>query len=520
LDCTLIIALQWLYPYYQNDLAAGRITKERAQEILESLFIKLAETTQCYSSGVLDWFAGAHSFQSVCLDGIGKNGQDVTNELSYMALDAFVNTRLFQPSVSVRVSSKTPYEFLMKIAQVVSLGTGMPAIVNDDVAIPGILAWKKGLNDPDITVEDARSYVPNGCIEETLPNHYGSTMHSYTNMGAVLEMALFNGYSRVYDRKMLVKYNRDARKWTTFEEVLDGAKAALEECIEFGIGLLNVQEKVEAEFFPTVWQSAFMKDCIELGKSKEEGGARYNCNTLCNNIGVSDMGDSLAAIKKVVFEDRKCTMTELIDALYKNFEGYEELHAALKAAPKFGNDDDFADEWTAWVHNLYTDLNSEKRNPRGGACTGGNASMSTYLPFGKACWALPSGRKAKEPLNDAIGPVQGCDNKGTTALFNSMSKIDHTKQLNTIWNVRLEGDYFKTEDGLHRFAQLVRTFIDQKCHQMQVNCLDNEILHLAQKKPEKYRDLIVRVVGYSAFFTELTPPVQDIIITRTIHKDD
>ena len=508
---------RWLWPFYEKDIKEGRITKDEALSLLEELCIWLAESAHYYTSGVLDWYSGACSFHQLTVGGIGEDGFDMTNDLTYMCLNAYINTNLFQPSVSVRVHSQTPQALLEKAAEVVALGGGQPSICNDDVIIPAILGLPRGYNDPDMTPEIARSYCPVGCVEHATSYHYGTPMHSYINYGAVTELALNSGVSHLYKRKMIVNDPGDAREFESMDDVLKALDIVFNDIMDVDEGLVMTQEQVEKEFYPCSWQSAFMEDCVERGLPKERGGARYNFGGPGTCVGFADAGDSLAAIEKVIFIDKKYTMRQLCDALDADFVGYEDLQKALCDAPKFGSDDDFADKWCRYVHNLYNTSILKRRNSRGGVLQPGGVSMSVFVPHGAVCGALPSGRKAGKPLANGVGAVIGAESNGLLSNFNSMGKINFYGNFDTIWNVRIDGGSCDTPKGRKDFAGLVRTFVDKKIAQMQVNCLSSDVMRKAQQEPENYRDLIVRVVGYSANFVTLPPTVQDLVLEREEH---
>ncbi len=508
---------RWLWPFYEKDIREGRITKDDAMALLEEFSIWFAESAHYYTTNVLSWYSGAGSFHNLTVGGIGPNGFDMTNDLTYMILDAYIHTNLFQPSLSVRVHSQSPQALLEKVGEVVALGGGQPSICNDDVIIPGLLALPRGDNDPDLTYEVVRNYFPCGCVEHTTPYHYGAPMHSYINYGALIELTLNKGVSHLYKRKMIASDIPDARNFKSMDEVVNALETVFKDIMDVDEGLVMTQEATEAEFFPTVWQSAFIEDCVERGLAKEHGGARYNFGGPGTCVGYADAGDSLAAIEKVIFIDKKYTMKQLCEALDANFEGYEDLRKALCDAPKFGSDNDFADKWCNYVHDLYSNSVVQRKNARGGRLQPGGVSMSVFVPHGAVCGALPSGRKAGEALANGVGATIGAESNGLVGAFNSMGKINFSGDYETIWNVRIEGGSCDTPAGRKDFSGLVRTFVDKKIAQMQVNCLSTDVMRKAQKNPEKYHDLIVRVVGYSANFVTLPPTVQDLVLQREEH---
>ncbi len=280
----------------------------------------------------------------------------------------------------------------------------------------------------------------------------------------------------------------------------------------------NVVERVYAELLPTPFESSLIHDCIARGKSREDGGARYNFKSIVGS-GSTDAGDSLTAIRKLVYEERKVSMESLCEALEHNFEGKESLQKFLHEAPKFGNDDDYADEQVAWVSHVFAEEVGKQPNTRGGYAVPMGAPMQYYLVGGRVVGALPSGRKAWAPLSDAWSPCAGCDLNGPTAILGSMGKIDHAElSAGVTLNVRLDPAIFRMRDGLNRFVQFIRAFADQGLYQIQFNIVKTETLRQAQKEPDKYKDLVVKVAGYSAYFTRLMKPLQDGIIARTEHK--
>ena len=342
-------------------------------------------------------------------------------------------------------------------------------------------------------------------------------MHSYINYGALIELTLNKGVSHLYKRKMLSGDIPDAREFKSMDDMVNALELVFKEIMDVDEGLIMCQESIESDYFPTVWQSVFIEDCVERGRPKERGGARYNYGGPGTCVGFADAGDSLAAIEKVIFMDKKYTMRELCNALDANFEGYEKMRRDLLEAPRFGNDNDFADRWQTYVHNLYGKSVTKRRNARGGPLQPGGVSMSVFVPHGAVCGALPTGRKAGEPLANGVGATIGSESNGLTGAFNSMGKINFSADFNTIWNVRVEGGSCDTVEGRREFAGLVRTFVDKKISQMQVNCLSSDVMRKAQKEPDKYQDLVVRVVGYSANFVTLPPTVQDLVLEREEH---
>ena len=506
---------QYLYSYYENDIIEGHTTREAAQELLD-----------CYFLGV--------NFESedspITVGGVNVHGKDATNELSYMLVEASMHTRLKSPWLSVLLHHKMPDELLIKAAQLCALGTGHPQFVSNDVMIEQALA-RGDMGGPTITLQDARASSPQGCFELVIPGKDSGYLYfPMPNIAACMELVMTNGGSLPFNNEDGSKktagrrYNPfqgietgDPKEFQTFEEVRESFRKQLGQ-MRRNIQMAGTRlERGIVEFTPTVFESALIEGCIEKGISREDGGAHYNFNNGGAPLGTTDAADSLTAIKKVVFEDKTATMSELWEALNNNFEGYEELHAQLLKAPKFGNDIDEADDQMAWVLHQWMEEFNQITNLRGGRGCPGGSVMGCYVPEGKRIRALPSGRLDGDPLVDASSPSQGKDVNGPTAVINSMGKCDHVEMLGGVtFNLRLDPVAFKNGD-VSRLVGLLRTFIDQKIFHMQVNVVSTDTLKEAQAEPEKYRDLVVKVAGYNAFFTQLNKPLQDTIIARTQH---
>ena len=495
---------QYLYPYYESDLEEGRITREEAQELIDSYLIKLNQAE----------FHGGH----LSVGGLKADGNDATNDLTYMFIEAMMHVRLKSPYFDVQIHSKTPDVLLIKAAQLCSLGTGHPQFVNSEVMASQALT-RGTLGGTPITLEHARSADPIGCCEPVIPGYDSgySYMGGHANLAAAMEFVMTNGWSRLYQRKVGLETG-DPREFKSFEDVKEAYRKQVAWFLRNRTIVGNIGERAVAELAPTVYESALIDDCIEKGVCREEGGARYN-QTGIQSLGSSDAADSLTAIRKLVFEDREITMDELCDALDQNFEGYEELRRKLLNAPKFGNDDDYADEQKVFVSHMFAAETVKHKNTRGGHTTPYAGDMASYVPFGQVVGALPSGRLSGVPLGDAFSPCAGCDLKGPTAVLKSMGKIDHVEYFGgTILNMRMDPVIFEKEDGLKRLVDFVRSFVDQRIFHMQINVVSSDTLSAAQKEPEKHRDLLVKVAGYGAYFVQLSKPLQDGIIARTEHR--
>lgn len=492
---------RYLYPFYEKDLKEGRITKAEAQELIDCFLIKLNH---------------APPVAAVTVGGVNPDGTDATNALSYMIIEGMMHTRLRQPFFSVQVHQKMPDDLLIKACELCAVGTGHPQFINNDVLVYQALA-RGSRGGPAMTLEDARSGAPIGCIELGIPGKdSGYLYYGSPNLASAMELALTNGISRL-DGRQIGAQTGDPRQFKTYEDVKEAfAKQVAWQRRNTQISGNQMEQRV-IDLAPTVYESALIDDCIENGKCREEGGAHYNFNTACVVSGPADAGDSLAVIKKLVFEDKAVTMAQLCKAIENNFEGYEDIRKMCLAVPKYGNDEDYADTEVSWVMHEFVSEFKQLKNLRGGLGCPGGSPMHQYVPLGKIVGALPSGRKAWEPLADSASPSAGRDVNGPTAVFKSVGKVDNVEILGgVILNMRVDPAVFEG-GNVQRMASLIRTFIDQKIYHVQVNVVSTDTLKAAQKEPEKYRDLMVKVAGYNAFFTQLSKEHQDPIIARTAH---
>ena len=492
---------QYLYPYYESDIREGRTTKEQAQELIDCFIIK--------------WNCEANT-GSFSVGGIKLNGNDATNDLTHMVIEGMMHTRLPMPRFAVLIHSKTPDELLIRACELCSLGTGHPQFINSDVMVAQALA-RGTMGGPPVTLEDARSATNVGCIELVIPGKdSGYFYFRAPNLGLCMELVMTNGVRRA-DGKKIGSETGDPREFKSFEELRDAYLTQLAHMRREIQRTGNIQEQSLMELSPTVYESALIEDCIEKGICREFGGAHYNFNNGGAELASSDAGDSLTAIKKLVFDDRKMTMDQLCDALDCDFEGYEDIRQMLVKAPKFGNDDDYADEQVAWVlHEWVTEFNKVK-NMRGGFGCPGGSPMWAHVPEGRNVGALPSGRKAGEALADAASPCPGADLMGPTAVLKSMGKVDNVEILGgVVLNMRFGPEAFRDGD-VRRMVDLIRTFVDQKIYHIQINVVSSDTLKEAQVEPTKHRELVVKVAGYNAYFTHLSQGLQDSIIARTEH---
>jgi formate C-acetyltransferase len=493
---------QYLYKYFEEDMNHLRLTPNGAQELLDCYLIKLNHVNR-----------GSH----LALGGYRPDGRDATNKLSYMLIESMKHVRLAHPFIGVLLHARTPDEFMIRAAELSALGTGHPVYINADILTTQMLA-RGNMGGAAVTLQLARTATPVGCYEPVFMGQDSGYMYGgYFNMAAVLELVLTNGYSRHYKRKIGLETG-DPRSFVDFEAFKRAYRIQHAFMMKNFSDASNVFERVLAQVLPTPFESSLIKDCISKGKTREDGGARFNFKSVIG-AGSTDAGDSLSAIRQLVYEDKKITMDELCQALEDNFEGYECVQQMLNNAPKFGNDDDYADEQVAWVSHVFAEDVSKQENTRGGHAVPMGAPLQYYVFGGWVVGALPSGRKAGQPLSDAWSPCAGCDVNGPTAILCSMGKIDNAElTAGVTLNMRFDPSIFTMRDGFHRFINFVRGLLDQGVFHVQFNMITTATLLQAQKEPEKYRDLIVKVAGYSAYFTQLKTQMQEGIIRRTMHN--
>lgn len=501
---------QYLFPYYERDVREGRLTREDAQELLDCWLMR-------FTQGVSPFIPQAGAAYHMDVGGLKKDGSDATNDLSFLFLEGMIHTRLVEPNFGVLVHSRTPDDFLRKACQLCVLGTGHPMFLNNDVFVENFLA-RGTMGGPPVPLELARTSGAIGCNEPHVANYDSEfNVGPFLLLPQMLELALADGWSRYHGKYMGVRTG-DPRNFKTFEDLQE---AYLKQLAYFArhCEIANKNSEITlAERYPTVYTSALIEDCIEKGLPREAGGARFNFGPCIATAGATDVGDSLIAIKKLVFEDKTIALADLLDALAKNFDGSEPLRQKLLGAPKFGNDSDDVDRLVAWVMKTYCDEVGKHKNTRGGHLVPYQNPLVWYVSTGKLVGALPSGRKAWEPLSDGISPTRGADVSGPTAVFTSVGKIDNAAIFfGQTLNMRLNRDVFAGEGGVRRLSSIIRTFVDLKIHHCLFSLVSSEILRAAQEKPEDYADLTVRVAGYVAYFTRLGRDVQKSIIARTKH---
>lgn len=549
---------QYMYPYYKKDMEAGKITQEFAQELMDCIWVKLNDLNKVRDAASAEGFSGYGLFQNLIAGGQNEDGVDVTNELSYMCIEASMHVMLPQPSLSVRVWNKSPYKFLVKAAKLTRTGLGVPAYYNDEVIIPSLL--NRGL-----TLAEARNYCIIGCVE---PQIMGKTdgWHdaAFFNMCRPLELVFESGMDQ---GELLGLPTQDITTMKTFDEFYDAYKKQMIYCIEMLVNADNAIDQAHMERCPLPFLSSMVEDCVKRGKSVQEGGAVYNF-TGPQGFGIANMADSLYAVKQLVFEEKRLTLAQYREALRDNYgrglsesqaeqvtksvvnallkEGkqitekevseiaemitnhtvspekkkfYDELLKLIDQTPKFGNDNAVVDEFARDVAYTYTRPLEHYRNPRGGQFQAGLYPVSANVPLGAQTGATPDGRFAGEPIADGVSPTAGRDIHGPTAAVNSVAKLDHGIASNgTLLNQKFHPSALSGREGLEKFVAFIQGYFDQKGSHIQFNVVDRDTLLDAQAHPENYKTLVVRVAGYSALFTGLSRSLQDDIINRTEQK--
>ena len=502
---------QHIFPFYKKGLADGSLTKESAKELLQLFWIKFNNQPAPPKVGVTAEESNTYNdFALINLGGVKANGMDAVNELSYLILDVIEEMRIPQPSSMVQISKKTPDGFLKRALKIIKTGFGQPSVFNTDVIILELLRQGK-------TIEDARSGGASGCVETGAFGKESYILTGYFNLVKVLEITLNNGVDPRTGDKIGLETG-DQCAFGSFEELLAAFRRQLDYFVGVKIKGNNVIERLYAEILPVPFLSLLISDCIVKGKDYNDGGARYNTNYI-QGVGLGTVTDSLTAIKYQVYDEKQVTINELFDALRVDFKGYESLRQRLlNKTPKYGNDDDYADSIMQNVFETYFDAVDGRPNTKGGKYRINLLPTTVHVYFGKMVGATADGRKAWEPLSEGVSPVQGADRKGPTAVVKSVSKIDHARTGGTLLNQKFAPELLEDAVGLDKLASLIRTYFRLDGHHIQFNVVNGETLREAQKHPEKYGDLLVRVAGYSDYFVNLSTELQNEIIKRTEHK--
>lgn len=510
---------QYMYPYLQRDLDKNRISEDEAVELLTNLWIKTLTINKVRSQSHTFSSAGSPMYQNVTIGGQTTDKKDAVNKLSFLVLKSVAQTRLPQPNLTVRYHKNLSKEFMDEAIEVMKLGTGMPAFNSDEVIIPSFI--EKGVKE-----EDAYNYSAIGCVETAVPGKWGyrCTGMSYMNFPRILLIAMNDGVDMT-SGKRFVKGCGYFKDMTSYQQLKDAVDQAIRELTRMSVIVENAIDLALERDVPDVLCSTLTEDCLGRGKTIKEGGAVYDFISGLQ-VGIANMADSLAAIKKLVFEEKKITAEQLWNALLDDFQSVENQkiqHMIIHDAPKYGNDNDYVDQLVVDVYNTYIDEMKKYpntrygRGPIGGIRYAGTSSISANVGQGYSTMATPDGRRAKTPLAEGCSPAHSCDKNGPTAVFKSVSKLPtHEITGGVLLNQKVTPMMLSTEENKEKLEMIIRTFFNRlNGYHVQYNVVSRDTLIDAQKHPEKHKDLIVRVAGYSAFFNVLSKATQDDIIGRT-----
>lgn len=499
---------QHLYPFYERDVEEGRLTRDQALELLECLWVKFNNQPAPPKVGITLKESSTYTdFANINTGGITPDGRDGVNEVSYLILECMDEMKLLQPSSNVQISRKTPDAFLKKACEISRKGWGQPAFYNTDAIVQELLNAGKSL-------ADARKGGTSGCVETGAFGNEAYILTGYFNLPKIFELTLFDGYDHV-NKRQLGPHTGRAEEFTCYEELFEAYKKQISWFLDIKLRGNNVIEKIYADYMPVPFLSILTNDCIERGKDYNGGGARYNTSYI-QGVGIGTITDCLTAVKYNVYDHRKFSMSELLQALKDNFAGHERiLNLVRNRTPKYGNDDAYADEIMRQIFDFYYESVTGKPNMKGGSYRINMLPTTCHVYFGEVMMASPNGRLAGKPVSEGISPEKGADTCGPTAVVNSASRMDHLKTGGTLLNQKFTPSVVAGREGLEQMANLIRTYFNLDGHHIQFNVIDRETLIQAQKHPEEYRDLIVRVAGYSDHFRNLSKALQDEIIERT-----
>lgn len=502
---------QHLYPFYNQGLADGTLTKQNAEELLQCFWVKFNNQPAPPKVGVTAAESSTYTdFANINTGGLRADGSDGVNELTYLILDVIDEMRLVQPSSNIQVSKKNPDEFIRRAAKIIRNGWGQPSVFNADAIVEELLRQGK-------SVEDARCGGASGCVETGAFGKESYILTGYFNMPKVLEITLHNGVDPRTGRKIGLETG-DPEEFGSFEDLMDAFRKQLNFFIDVKVRGSNVIERLYAEYMPVPFLSILIDDCVAKGKDYNDGGARYNTNYI-QGVGLGTMTDSLASIRRNVFDEKLISMHDMLKILSADFEGYDKTRLLfLNRSPKFGNDDDYADSIMLRVFETYFNAINGRKNTKGGTYCINLLPTTCHVYFGSVTGATSDGRKAWTPLSEGISPVQGADRHGPTAVLKSAGKMDHVRTGGTLLNQKFTPQLLASEKGLDNLVHLIRSYFTLGGHHIQFNVVSAGTLREAQAHPEQYRDLIVRVAGYSDYFCDLGKSLQDEIISRTEHE--
>jgi len=502
---------QHLFPFYQKEIKEGTLTREKAVELMQSFWIKFNNHPAPPKIGVTAKESNTYTdFALINLGGLKEDGSDAVNELTYLILDVIEEMRLLQPSSMVQVSKKNPDQYIRRFLKIIKTGYGQPSVFNTDAIIQEMLRVGK-------SIEDARNGGASGCVETGAFGKEAYILTGYFNIPKVLEITLNNGVDPGTGKSIGLQTG-DPESFNGFDDLMKAFDKQINYFADIKIRGNNIIDRIYARMMPVPFLSILINDCIEKGKDYHDGGARYNTSYI-QGVGIGSITDELTALKYHVYDKQNITMKGMLEALNNDFEDYEEFRKVLiNDTPKYGNDDDYADDITRQVFEIYFKAIDGKPTARGGFHRINLLPTTSHVYFGSMLGAMPDGRKARTPLSEGISPVQGADRNGPTAVIKSASKIDHIRTGGTLLNQKFTPSFLADEKGIEALLHLIRSYFKLDGHHIQFNVVNAETLKKARSNPEQYRDLIVRVAGYSDYFVDLTDELQEEIIRRTEHK--
>ncbi|RLB97785.1 MAG: hypothetical protein DRH76_04120 [Deltaproteobacteria bacterium] len=502
---------QYIFPFYRADIDAGRITPDQAQELLDLLWVKLDEITLAKNSGESDTSSSYPEFQNLNIGGLTADGHDATNAVSYMCLTALEHVKLPQPQLSAQISTRSPQRFLLRCCELLKYGMGMPAMFNADTIVLGLVNRGK-------TLAEARRYGSiNGCVATTCDGRDRMASSGYFNLAKCLELALNDGRDR-RDGEQIGPRTGDPRQFSRFEDVIAAFETQVRHFVDLKVRYDDIVRAAYAEHLPVPVTSALIDDCIATATDWHAGGARYNIATI-SGVGIGTVADALSGIRTHVFETERFSMADLVQALDDDFTGHEILHQTLvNRTPHYGNDDAAADALALLAQRIFCDAVECHRDCQGARYWVDLLPTTAHIALGRLTAATPDGRRAGHWLSEGISPVQGHDRKGPTAVARSVGRIDHARCNGNLLNMKISPQVLRTPADLQKLAALIRGYFDTGGHHVQFNVVDEALLRQAQERPAEFRNLLVRVAGYSDFFVLLSRDIQEEIIARTAHE--
>ena len=503
---------QYMFPYYDKDVKAGKITRDEALELIQLLWLKYSEWAWTISKNTTGFFAGYTNFENLTIGGTKVDGSDATNEVSYMAIQATKEIMTHQPTLSCRIQPDCPPEFMEAVTELVATGSGFPAIHGDRTGY-------QMLSNLGYDPIDARDWNNCGCVVPHSRKTFQWTSAATISFAAALEFALNEGKSRLTGKQVSVP-EKDPKTFESYDEIVEAWKKQFRNLVKHGVISLVTAQEIHQEIGHRPFMSTCNEYCLKNGADMVDGGAKYNIGPVFTGVGLSVTANSLAVIKKLVYEDKVTTLSEIIDALNANWEGYEELRQKAIACPKYGNDDDYVDLIARDLADFYRQEVVQYKDIYGSHFVTAFMGISNYLPTGKVLGATPEGRHAKDPINEGVSPMTGTDTSTCLAALRSAAKMKHDMHSGgTLLNLRLNHDLVATKRGRANLGAMLQSYFAIGGFHVQFNTISNEVLKDAQLNPDKYRSLLVRVAGYSAQFTNLSKEMQDSIMARNAHEE-